>query len=476
MRAAALALLAATALAPLAAAAPLDLTFQPPAQAGPGLHATGTAWALLIFGDADAGDADLAAPDGGSLASFTLTDVDLAGAAGQDAWSPDQPPRALGPTEARLSAAGAGSLYVEADAIEAVADGAQAEAVGHRCPRALLTGPERVGLEARYDELCAAAVGAAVIARALDGSMPVRLAVRGLRVAEWHHVAVDCPAQAPECPDGGERSTAQQGPATVRTFGYRRLAPTGADASIQGNLSAARVLLGGPAFDLAVAGQLRLLQARGAGDCACPGLDGRTLRVAGDLRLEGLRPGPDGSLRAALAGDVQAARLDETPVDARVLFGVAGALAFVGVAAVAAKALLAAFTRLVPHELLQARSRRRLMEAIQATPGIHERGLARLTGLAPTTVRHHVDVLAAHGLVRKRRDGRRTRLFDGRPGTPAAAPALEPELRQLDDWLRAHPDAGRSATVRHATASWGWRRSTAYHRLARLEAAKAAGS
>lgn len=385
------------------------------------------------------------------------------------------PPETLPPIGLRAGVAGAGSLYLEGDSISIAVDGPAGEVLAGGCVREVLADVDHAGREARYDDLCAMDGGVALVARGTPAA-PVRLEARGLRTVEWHHLAIACDAAA-ACPDGGARASQARGPpgqeVQVQELGYHRFATS--QASAAGEAMAALVAAGGAAMDVASRGGVRLPAAEAAPGCACPALGGRTLQADGDVRLEGLRPAGDGRLQARLAGAAASARLDEEGIDPAALgLGVAGAVAAAGLLALLAKAAVALFSRLTPARSLENPRRQRVMDAIQAHPGIHERALARLTGQAPGTVRHHVAVLAQQGLVARVRDGKVVRLHDARPGPPgdpAAAALLEPALRRLDAWRREHPGASAAEAVRHAVGAWGWSRSTAYHRLARLDEA-----
>lgn len=476
MRAPALAAAVATVLLAASGAAegPLDVRFQPPAQMGPDLEAGGATWALLVFSDGDSGLLDAGFPAGARMTSATQTSVWTY----QTDWSAPAetpgPSRDLPPLDAQVSVGGAGSLFLQADSISLAVGQAAAEAVPGKCAVDLFTRAERAGREARFDLACPARGDVAVVAR---GSLAVHVEASGLRAAEWHGVGVRCDqAAAGSCPTGGERSGEAVGPgAEVRTrrFSYERLEST--EGSLDGNVSAVRLVVGGPALDLAVQGHVRLPLAQAGPGCACPGIDGRTLRSDGAVELSQLRSSDGGLLQARVGGSLSSAHLDEEAVDPAVLLGLGAAAVAGGAVAVAfaaARLVPALFTRLTPDSALTSPLRRLLLDAVRANPGIHERALARTLGRSPSTVRHHVAMLAAQGLVERRRHGRRRLLFDRRPDAPrgVGAAVLEPDLLRLDAWRREHPGATPAATVRHAVEAWGWSRSTAYHRLARLDA------
>jgi DNA-binding transcriptional ArsR family regulator len=90
--------------------------------------------------------------------------------------------------------------------------------------------------------------------------------------------------------------------------------------------------------------------------------------------------------------------------------------------------LLGLFSRVEGPRLLAHPTRARLMELIQAEPGVHFQDLARKAGLANGTAVHHLRKLDAAGLVAARPLGRYTCYF---PGASPTATALEqaPVLR-----------------------------------------------
>ena len=56
-------------------------------------------------------------------------------------------------------------------------------------------------------------------------------------------------------------------------------------------------------------------------------------------------------------------------------------------------------------------ARARLLDLITATPGLSQADLARLTGLSPATIHHHVEAMVESGLVTVRREGARVLCF-----------------------------------------------------------------
>lgn len=117
--------------------------------------------------------------------------------------------------------------------------------------------------------------------------------------------------------------------------------------------------------------------------------------------------------------------------------------------------------------------RQRLLEVITREPGIDAGALGRTADVPYGTLRHHLRVLERDGLIVGRKVGRIRRFFGsrGRHGAAWQAWAVlrDPHLRLLHAALRKRPRSRADAAL-DAFIAWGWSRSTAYHRLSRLEA------
>jgi predicted transcriptional regulator len=113
-------------------------------------------------------------------------------------------------------------------------------------------------------------------------------------------------------------------------------------------------------------------------------------------------------------------------------------------------------------------NRAKLHAIILQDPGINFRQLARASGLAAGTARHHLTVLGRAGLVVEQGFGFTRRFFAPRAPSDAAVVLLrESSLKQLHDWIKANPGAPQ-LQVLDAMAPLGWSRSTTQHRLQRL--------
>lgn len=113
----------------------------------------------------------------------------------------------------------------------------------------------------------------------------------------------------------------------------------------------------------------------------------------------------------------------------------------------------------------------RVLRAVEASPGLGFRELARRTGIAAGTLAHHMAVLQRAGSVWTMRHGSRVLHFPA-PRLDAPAPvrdALEEHVldaldRDLLAWLREAPRVQKAVLARFA----GHARATVQHRLARL--------
>lgn len=96
------------------------------------------------------------------------------------------------------------------------------------------------------------------------------------------------------------------------------------------------------------------------------------------------------------------------------------------------------YARLTRHEMEDHPHRAALMECVRDEPGIHIARLAERTGIAEGTVRHHLDQLVRHGLVRRVPQGRATHHYASGPIEPAPAAVSGPR-RRLVALLRHEP-------------------------------------
>ncbi|HUR25286.1 MAG TPA: winged helix-turn-helix transcriptional regulator [Candidatus Thermoplasmatota archaeon] len=129
------------------------------------------------------------------------------------------------------------------------------------------------------------------------------------------------------------------------------------------------------------------------------------------------------------------------------------------------------FTRLSKEQALEHPRRKQIFEYIQLHPGANFREVARNTGIAAGTVRHHLNVLERAGQIVEHSHGSTVRLFENHGKFDHNWSDLvllrEPALGKLHDWLKAHPNSPQKAVL-EAMEAEQWSRSTTQHRLSRL--------
>lgn len=129
------------------------------------------------------------------------------------------------------------------------------------------------------------------------------------------------------------------------------------------------------------------------------------------------------------------------------------------------------FTRLSKEQALEHPRRKQIFDYVQQNPGANFREIARNTGIAAGTVRHHLNVLARSDIVAEHQHGSTVRFFENsaRYQSNWADHVLlrEPALGALYEWLRANPGAPQKAVL-EGMEPQGWSRSTTQHRLSRL--------
>jgi predicted transcriptional regulator len=194
----------------------------------------------------------------------------------------------------------------------------------------------------------------------------------------------------------------------------------------------------------------------------------------GRFSLRQLSPDADGHVHAILDGQVASAQLDEKGLDPMSVLK--NGVADVGVSALGLLAILKwlvapLFTRLSKSEALEHPRRKTIFEYIQLYPGANFREIARGTGIAAGTVRHHLNVLERSELVVEHSHGSTVRLFENHGKFDHNWSDLvllrEPPLAKVHAWLKEHPDSPQKAVL-EAMDRDGWSRSTTQHRLARL--------
>ena len=129
------------------------------------------------------------------------------------------------------------------------------------------------------------------------------------------------------------------------------------------------------------------------------------------------------------------------------------------------------FSRLERGELLDHPARARLVQIVEAEPGIHFHDLAAKAELANGTAVHHLRKLSDSGHINVRRSGRYTCYFPGGrvdPGQAAAAPLLKSDgAKQVLDAIKGRPGMS-NLEVAQAT---GLQPSTVNYHVQRLSQA-----
>lgn len=308
--------------------------------------------------------------------------------------------------------------------------------------------------------------GPALVLDALENG---RLNLSNLEASavEWYNMDADCLGPG-FCPSGGgpESVPVSAASVTLRTtfFHYTR---------IEGPVTASAV---GPAIDLATGGNGMDAAVFGAiklpsTQATAADLTDQTLLAKGDLRLNDIHQSGEG-MSASLDGDLSAARLDETWVSPESLgqFGTAAA-ATVGIGLILKLLVAPLFTRLSKKEALEHPRRKAIYEYVQLHPGANFREVARKTGIAAGTVRHHLTILERSGHLVEHAHNGTVRLFENHGKFDHNWSDLvllrEPSLAVVHDWLKVHPGSPQK-DILEAMEQLGWSRSTTQHRLARL--------
>ncbi|MEA3191364.1 MAG: hypothetical protein QOD77_1946 [Thermoplasmata archaeon] len=463
----------------------LELSFAVPANFAGTLDAGGFQTLVLLLPDAGAAQLLLAAPAPAIVANHTVRYATQAGGGQTNLTLPLPNPQAPEPSAMALDgmrlaahAPGPATLVVEARAITVAVDSPSARLL-HRLDGSLPS----THLAGAVDPHAyrTPAIPAAYVH--LTGDVQgLWLHAEGLRRVEWHNLAPACPDGAP-CPAAGGRSATETGllpgrQAGIASYTFVEAGFTDGAATLDGAAPAGRFLAAGPVVGLRVNGTARLPLAGGATACAaCAMPDGRTLTVAGDLALDGVATGPDGRMRAAVGGDLQAAAFDEQAVAPGALFGLPLPAA-VGVAAVGAGLGLFALLKLLPlltrlRDPLGHPRRRDVLGYVQERPGATFREVVRGTGLAVGSGRHHLAVLKRSGLLVERRHGHSLRYFENHDkyatGWESHVLLREPALATLHAWVLANPGRPQKEILEaHALA--GWPARTTRSRLHRLAA------
>lgn len=262
-----------------------------------------------------------------------------------------------------------------------------------------------------------------------------------------------------------------------RTTAWRWLSSGG---SFSASGREAIVLVGGAGVDMTASGSVRLPDLQTAmADIEQLGvsIEGQTLRGKGELSLWDIHTSTDNTAQASLATDLQAIRLDESPLPLQAAASVSAvaAMTLLGLLVWKGKALASCltglFTRFDMDGALEHPNRRALFDYVDENPGTTFRELIRATGMAAGTARHHIAVMTRCDVLIERPFGQTLRYFhcdQEQVGDWDAVVVLrQPDLDRMYRWLLDNPGVMQREILDEAE-SWGWRRSTAQHRLKRL--------
>lgn len=445
---------------------------------------TNASWVLILLAENTVLDGTMDWPQGAQGTNVTRERV-YAIADGQGAeWTIADLPaeQAFGPLgmSVQRGTAGWSSLYIEGTDFGLQVDAASAQlrtSPAGECALRFLHTLEVWAQPARAKAMCHADDQAVAVLRptAGNGSMPFSLAGKTVQVAEWHNLHTSC--DATRCPEDGVRRTDWTNVSSSgfgrQVLAYERLAAEhGGPIAIDGTASV--VLTGSGALDLGLDGFLRLPNAVGVRDCStCVELAGRTLQVEGRLALDDLHMEPNGTLTASLGGDIQAARIDESAIDAALLVGASvtagAAVAVVGI--VLLVKLLIGFTRLEPDRVVDHPRRRAILDYIRDRPGAGFREVMRATKTSSSILRRHLELLKLTGKIIEERHGRSRRfLLKGvRDATPMEAILLREEpLARVYALVERNPWLSQGDIMDLAARELAYSRSTTQHRLGRL--------
>jgi predicted transcriptional regulator len=475
---------------PTAGAAPAPLAFHAPASYHAASLETHTgSWALLVFRNGTAADLDLASAGGVHLSNDTLNLPLVARrpderhqVRGQPSHSERDLPGPLS-LAAGFAAAGESSVLVVADRIDLALAGASGTFRTKPAGQTLEDFSRPADVEHELYRRSDAPGGDDVVLTASPaasgGKAPFHLSAERAASIEWYNADVRCAAQ--DCPDGGGPDVDEFGAlldysVTSESHSYETLAGE-MRVDAKGTLDYA--VLGTAGLTVFLDGDVRLPLASVSGlDCSsCMLPDRQTLAVSGHLALTDLRMAPGGDIQGGLGGDLDSARVDETPIDPALLR--TGGIAL-GAAAVLGGGLLVLHHFLGPlftwnrdEDLLANPRRRRIHDFILANPGAHIREVLRAAGVPAGAGRHHVNRLVEAGLLMAQRSDSVVLLFENhgkyRDSWRRTATLRDESARVLHAWVSAHPSSPQKDILDAFQAERGWNRSTTQKRLERLQ-------
>jgi predicted transcriptional regulator len=481
MRKCAILVLLALAIPNSVASKPVDLEFLPPGQLFGTTHSTGATWFALFFAEGGAGNFEVQSARF-QIENFTYT---VARAQAEPILGSSQAPVGEPSISSSMSGsmqlgyAGVGMLLLKAADIAFDSQNLTTnlailetgvEMAAFVSPEVMETNP--------YWSWNFRAIGPNVMGLTeATANKGLAMTATGVSELHWYGAHTSC-AEGNDCPDGGglwSSASPSAGHAAVAVDRYSYWVSNPSGASVRGIAQQAAILLGGESLDYLVNGSVRLPLAKSS--CSqCASTDDRTITVTGAVSLLNTHIGKDDRIFTHLGGAVERARIDESFVDPASL-GLSGPQVTIGASAIAGilailKFLLAPFfTRLTKEQALEHPRRRRIFEYIQENPGANFREVARRTGIAAGTVRHHLNVLARSDIIVEHQHGSTVRLFENlskfQSNWADHVLLREPSLGELYDWLKANPGAPQKAVL-EGMEPQGWSRSTTQHRLSRL--------
>lgn len=393
----------------------------------------------------------------------------------------DEPRRTEMANEATLDLVigtrGSASIYLEADSIVVTVAGSRGELL-HNIRNELVN---LVPPDASQPDLARAhAVPDHPTVRVLRqrDNASFSLHATGLHLAEWYNAQVDCPTRP--CPSGGGPTSTGMTEAGIAAYtdtrSWEQLETSGGEVTARGGLPL--LIFSGPSPEIATAGWFRLPFASGHTDCStCLLPANQTLTASGELRLTDLHYTDSQWAAASFDGDLATAKFDEQAIKPELLGTIGASVAATGAvivgSALAVKLLGLLFSRTLKDPLAHPR-RARLHTYIQEHPGANFREVARATGIATGTARHHLTVLVRTKIVVERPHGSTLRFFEnhGKFDISWTREVLlrEPDLATLHAWIVAHPGSPQKDILNAMETQRRWSRSTTQHRLVRLAA------
>lgn len=452
-------------IAGTAAATPLVVAFDTPAQyAGSGQHSNVT-WAVIVFAPQDAASVELQAPsvDSGTNHSTVRTKSTLLGAS----QSVDRPIQSrdqtwTGPMETTLEFDQSwSSVWIEGNNIQLRFSEASGQMLTSSDPRAILSEPSGIPPGTIREPR---SIGPAFESTPNIRAIPFQVAGNVTRI-EWHNATTTCPASP--CPDGAKSVSLSTTDLQVSSAYFAEWNLIG---QINGHGTAYAIASGGTEINLNVNGTVRLPRAAND-ECQACGFDANsTLTLNGQTELRGIQNAEPGRLSANLAGTSQA-RLDESAIKLpNWQTPAAGAAAAVVVSFLLWKLVLAGLVSRLADPL-ENDTRRRVMDAIQDNPGITCRELQRNLTLGNGTVIHHLHVLQRHKLIAQQTDGNKRRLFENHgkyhDNWRLVSLLRQTPHRELLEWLAANKEVVQKQVLAWATER-GWKRTATQARLHRL--------